>query len=266
MARLDEAPEMTTRHWFYPESKFGDFTDVDGTVTYFNRINSLLSPSQVVLDVGCGRGAFDEDPVPFRRSLTILKGKVAKVMGIDVDPEAKVNPHIDEFGLIQGDTWPVETDSIDLIVCDCVVEHVEDPDQLFSEFQRVLKEGGCVCIRTPNRWSYISLAATLIPNRFHSKVTAAVQTGRKEEDVFPTVYKCNSARRLRNIMTKYGFNSVVYSHEAEPSYMSFSKIAYFFGVLHQKFAPRILKPTLFAYGRLGGEATDSDNRNSDNGN
>lgn len=43
----------------------------------------------------------------------------------------------------------------------------------------------------------------------------------------------------------YGFGiNVVYRYEAEPSYLSFSKIAYWIGVLHQKVAPNILKRRL----------------------
>ena len=52
------------------------------------------------------------------------------------------------------------------------------------------------------------------------------------------------------MMRKYSFEGVVYGYEAEPSYLSFSKIAYWLGVMHQRFAPGILKPTLFAFGRL----------------
>lgn len=140
--------------------------------------------------------------------------------------------------------------SIDLIVCDNVLEHILDPDQLFLEIRRVLRDGGSLCIRTPNRWSYIAIAATLIPNKYHSKVTSVVQDGRREEDVFPTVYKCNSIRKLKNIMKKNGINCVVYGYEAEPSYLSFSKIAYFLGVMHQKYAPGFIKPVIFAFGKI----------------
>ncbi|MGZ9165205.1 MAG: class I SAM-dependent methyltransferase, partial [Anaerolineales bacterium] len=160
------------------------------------------------------------------------------------------NPFVDEFRLIKEDHWPIENDSIDLIVCDHVLEHLNNPDQFFSEARRTLKNAACLCIRTPNRWSYIAVAATLIPNKHHSKVTSIVQEGRKEEDVFPTVYRCNSIRRIKNMMNKHGFECVVYGYEAEPSYLSFSKSAYFLGVLHQRFAPRFLKPVIFAFGRL----------------
>jgi SAM-dependent methyltransferase len=241
---------MRYKEMFYPEARFGGFTDVDGTIAFFNRVNSLLEPSLTVLDVGCGRGAYTNDPIPFRRDLRILKGKVSKVIGIDVDQTAQENPFLDEFYLIQKDHWPVESDSVDLVVCDHVLEHIDKPDVFFSETRRTLKDTGFFCIRTPNRWSYIGIAATLIPNKYHSNVTSVVQEGRKAQDVFPTVYKCNSIVKIKAMMKKYGFESIVYGYEAEPSYMSFSKAAYLLGVLHQRFAPRFLKPIIFAFGKL----------------
>ena len=241
---------MNTKEKFYPETRFGGFTDIDGTLAFFNRVNALLDPSFVVLDLGCGRGVSDEDPVPYRKNLTVLKGKVAKVIGIDVDQNAQDNPFLDEFHLIQGDTWPIESNSIDFIICEAVLEHIEKPVLFFREIRRVLKNGGYLCLRTPNRWSYIALAATIIPNKYHSKVTSFVQDNRKEEDVFPTLYRCNSVRKLKSIMETQGFDCTVYTYEAEPSYLSFSTIAYFFGVLHQRFAPSFLKPVIFAFGRI----------------
>ena len=239
---------MKYKELFYPEARFGGFTDIDGTIAFFNRVNSLLDPSSTVLDVGCGRGAYGDDPIGFRRSLRILKGKAARVIGIDVDRAAQDNPFLDEFRPAQENHWPVENDSIDLIVCDHVLEHIDDPKRFFAEAHRALKDGGFLCIRTPNRWSYIAVAATLIPNRLHSRVTSVVQEGRQTQDVFPTLYKCNSIGRIREMLQKHGFESVVYGYEAEPSYLSFSKFAYWLGVLHQRFAPRFLKPVIFAFG------------------
>jgi SAM-dependent methyltransferase len=241
---------MNGKETFYPEAKFGGFTDIDGVMVFFNRVNSLVDSSSIVLDVGCGRGEYSDDPVPIRKNLRNLRGKVAKVIGIDVDRSDQPNPFLDEFHLIQGDTWPIESNSIDLIVCDNVLEHLENPDPFFSEIHRVLKNGGFLCIRTPNRWGYVALAASLIPNRYHSTVTSLVQDRRKEEDVFPTVYKCNSIRKLKHFMRKNGFEYVVYGYEAEPSYLSFSRIAYFLGTIHQRFAPGFLKPTIFAFGKI----------------
>lgn len=241
---------MSKEERFYPEVRFGGFTDIDGSIVFYNRVNALIDSSFNVLDVGCGRGALKEDPVNFRKSLKILKNKTSKIIGIDVDNHAKNNPFLDEFRLINADSWPIESNSIELIVCDNVLEHIEYPEQFFFELTRVLKNGGYLCVRTSNRWSYIAMAASIIPAKWHSRVLLFAQNGRKDEDVFPTVYKCNSIRKLKKIMVVSGFDCVVYGYEAEPSYLSFSKLAYFFGVMHQRLAPNFIKPSIFAFGKL----------------
>ena len=235
---------------YYPESTYGGYTDIDGTVVFYTRVNAILNSTDTLLDLGCGRGEYGEDDVEFRKNLRIFKGKVSKVIGIDLDEDARSNPYLDEFLLFQGGTWPIADDSIDIIVSDWVLEHVEDPDTYFSEAKRVLKDNGRLCIRTTNKWTYFAIAARLIPNRLHSKVTAFVQGTRKEEDVFPTTYKCNTKRSVKKKMAGFGFDAVVYNFESEPRYLSFSRILYFFGVFHQKFAPQFFKPTIYAFGRI----------------
>jgi hypothetical protein len=51
-------------------------------------------------------------------------------------------------------------------------------------------------------------------------------------------------------MKKNGLECVVYGYEAEPSYLSFSKIAYLFGVIYQMVAPGFVKSTIFAFGKM----------------
>jgi len=234
---------------YYPESKFGGFTYIDGTIAFYIRLNSLINSSSVVLDVGCGRGAYAEDPISVRRELRIFKGKCKKVIGIDVDKSASENPFLDEFRLIKGSHWPLENESVDLCLCDSVLEHLEDPELFFSECNRVIKQRGYLCIRTPNVLSYLGLFSRLIPNRFHAAVASKVQDKRKEEDVFPTLYRCNTYRRIRYMLNKYGFDHCVYGYEAEPSYLSFSRFFYLLGVIHQRFAPNVFKAAIFAFGR-----------------
>jgi len=241
---------MSYQEIFYPESRFGGFTDVDGTVAFYTRVNAILKPSFTLLDVGCGRGAYADDPFALRRNLRIFKGKVEKVVGLDVDEAARDNEFLDEFHLLTGDVWPIEDDGIDLIVCDNVLEHVETPDAFFSQCRRVLRNGGYLCIRTPNVWGYPAIFSRLIPNRYHARVTRVVQKDRKEEDVFPTVYRCNSLRRIRAKLRQFGFDGVAYGFESEPCYLSFSVVAYWLGVLHQRFAPRCFGSAIFAFAQL----------------
>jgi SAM-dependent methyltransferase len=247
-ARVPQRAGFKERH--YPETRFGGFTDVDGTIAFYTRVQSLLTESSIVLDVGGGRGAYADDKVPVRKNLRILRGKAARVIGLDVDPAAQSNPFQDEFRLLTGPRWPVEDDSIDLCLCDSVLEHIEQPEIFFDNCRRVLKNGGYLCIRTPNAWSYVAWLSKLVPEHLHSRVLARVQEVRKEEDVFPTHYRCNSLPRLRRMLARHGFDHVVYGYEAEPSYLQFSALAYALGTFHQRFAPGFLRPVLHAFARL----------------
>jgi SAM-dependent methyltransferase len=234
---------------YYPESRFGGFTDIDGTIIFYCRVNALIKPLSVVLDIGCGRRSL-EDPIIFRRELSKFRGKCEKVIGIDVDEGAKINPFIDEFRLIKNNCWPIGDESIDVAVTDWVIEHVEDPSFFFSECHRTIKPGGYLCIRTMNLLSYVGIGSKLIPNKYHYVLKETMQSRVLEnEGIFPVYYKCNTIRKMRRFFDEYGFDNYVYGFEAEPSYMSFSKFFYWLGVLHQKFAPRIFKITILGFGR-----------------
>ena len=67
---------MSCKCLFYPESRFGGFTDSDAYVVFYGRVNSLVTPDSVVLDIGCGRGAYADDPVAFRRQLRTDQSRV----------------------------------------------------------------------------------------------------------------------------------------------------------------------------------------------
>jgi SAM-dependent methyltransferase len=236
---------------FYPESRFGGYTDLDGTVVFHTRVNALVGANDVVVDIGCGRGQHREDPVELRRNLKILKGKCRRVIGIDVDPNARDNPFLDEFHLVAGQStdFPLPDGTADLCVTDYVFEHVRDPAKFLSECHRILKPGGYLCIRTTNLLSYVGLAALLTPNRLHARVVAWAQRGRESRDVFPTEYRANTRRRLERALEGAGFDHCVYTHDPEPSYLSRARLAYYLGVLYQRHAPRSFGLVLFAFAR-----------------
>jgi len=233
----------------YPESLFGGFTDCDGTIKFYVRVQSLLPESGNVLDVGCGRGEWVEDTIPFRRNLRILQSEQRHVIGIDFDTAAADNPYIDEFRLLTDEKWPIEDNSIKLIVCDWVVEHLKDPTVFFAECFRVLESGGYLCLRTTNRWGYVGVVSRIIPNELHTKILGRAQSERQEQDVFPTFYRCNQVGTLRRQLSQQGFETCVYGHETEPRYLNFSGIAYRLGVLYQKLAPRGFSNCLLGFAR-----------------
>lgn len=239
------------RETFYPESFFGGFTQADGTIAFYSRVNALIEPSFVLVDFGCGRGQHTEDPVAFRRDLLCFKGRVAKVIGLDVDNAGQANPTIDEFRILAPyQDWPIEDKSTNLVLCDSVLEHLATPECFFQQARRVLVDGGYLCVRTTNSLGYVGIGSRLVPNRLHSTLLSRLQGSRKEEDVFPTLYRCNTIRSVRRLMNAHGFRAAVYGHTHEPTYLRFSKLAYALGVLHQRWAPNVCGLTIFAFGQL----------------
>ncbi len=245
------ATRRSLQETFYPETSFGGFPRSDGTMAFYQRVNALLKPSDVVLDVGCGRGEYAEDSVESRAKLRTLRGKCAAVIGVDSDVDAAANPCVDEFRHILGDRWPVEREAIDLCLVDSVLEHVDDPDAFFGECRRVLRPEGYLCVRTPNALGYATVMARLIPNAAHAAVLARVQTGRRAVDIFPTFYRCNSSRRLRDALRRHGFEACVYGYGPAPAYLDFSTVAYTLGVIWAAAAPSVVQAELHGFARRG---------------
>ena len=234
----------------YPEIEFGGFSDVDGSVKFYSRVSALLTPDMTMVDFGCGRGASAQDPVVYRRNLRTFRGRVRRVIGVDVDGHGINNPTIDEFRLLPADgIWPIESSAVDLVLSDSVMEHLPDPELFFSEAARVLRNGGCLCLKTPNLWGYVALVARLIPERFHKKLLKRAQPLRSEDDVFPTLYRCNSLAKLNRKLSKHGFDGIAYGYESEPSYLNFWGVAYRVGVFVHKFLPGCFRTMIFVFGR-----------------
>ena len=206
---------------FYPELPAGGFTRVDGSVELFSRVRALLQPDSRVLDFGAGRGyAALADPNPFRRRLATLRGDCEAVVGVDVDQAVLTNPTLDEaFVVADDDPLPFDDDSFHLIICDSVLEHLRDPAHAAAEMTRVLKPGGWICGRTPNRWGYIAVGARLVPNRLHVRALRRLQPDRRAIDVFPTRYQANTRRALSSLFPSERFEHCTFGVNTEPAYM-----------------------------------------------
>jgi SAM-dependent methyltransferase len=238
---------------FYPENKAGGFSRCDGTVQFYQRVRALLRPDAVVLDFGAGRGAaYYQDSSVYRKSLRSLRGEGRRVIGVDIDPVVSSNPWIDEAVVIDSTSrLPFPNETFDLIVSDSTFEHLADATRIACELDRVLKAGGWICARTPNRNGYVALVNRMVPARIARRLVPLAQPDRKVEDIFHAYYRMNTLRTLSRLFPADNYEHMSFAFDSEPRY-HFNRRA-MFGVLLvlHTLTPPLLRNTLMAFLRKG---------------
>lgn len=107
-----------------------------------------LQPGETVLDLGSGAGL---DCLLAAQKV----GETGRVIGVDMTPEMieraqanakRVNASNVEFRQGYLENLPVENDSIDVVISNCVINLAPDKSKVFSEIVRVLKPGAKLAV------------------------------------------------------------------------------------------------------------------------
>ncbi len=172
----------------YPEKK-------DKYAIVRDLVTKSMKDNCVILDAGCGH------------STIIPEYDYPKVIKIGTDmvfEDIRKNKSID-FGILSNiNSIPLKNESVDIIICNMVFEHLQEPEKAFTELNRVIKKNGYLIFMTPCIYNIVTLINRTIPNRFHKKL-GNLLTGINESDIFPTVYRANSIRTLRKLLGENNF-------------------------------------------------------------
>lgn len=109
-----------------------------------------------VLDAGCG-------------SASVLSfDSWTYVVGLDVSPtELARNERLDERIVGNLETYQLEAETYDAVVCWNVLEHLSRPEVAVTSMAKSLRRGGLLIIALPLVWSAKALVAKFTPLRFH---------------------------------------------------------------------------------------------------
>jgi len=210
------------RRLFYPRAFLGMFDRFQAV------INSCVPAGSVLLDAGCGRG---------RTFLYRSRLPAVRVVGLDISPHARDNPNVDSQVGGNVETLPFADASFDAVLSTHVAEHLACPEAAFGEMARVLRPGGRLLLLTPNRRHYVTLLARLLPQGLHAAVSQ--RRGLGGYDVFPTLYRANTAADLRRLARGAGLClERLEAFETEPEYLAFHPLAYAAGVLYERVVNR----------------------------
>jgi ubiquinone/menaquinone biosynthesis C-methylase UbiE len=185
----------------------------------------LLRPGMRMLDLGAGRGALP---------MLNFQGQGVEVWGADIDPVVAENPYLDcAFVTRPGDLTGVPDASVDVMTCCSVLEHVSEPAALLAEVRRVLKPGGVFLAKTPNRFHYMPVIASITPLWFHKIFNR--WRGREEVDTFPTLYRLNSRGAARRHAGTAGLEpEQLWTVEGRPEYLRMTPPTYLVGLIYER--------------------------------
>ncbi|MBO0856355.1 MAG: methyltransferase domain-containing protein [Nocardia sp.] len=150
-----------------------------------------VRPGETALDVGSGTGS---EVVEFAR----LVGESGRAVGVDPNPSmlrvARERSAGEPVEFLEGSAYelPLEDSSVDVVRCERVYQHLDDPAKATAEVARVLAPGGRVVL-IDSDWS-TSIMHPGDPEIFEA-LRALLTTASPNR---------NSGRRLRGLLTGAG--------------------------------------------------------------
>jgi ubiquinone/menaquinone biosynthesis C-methylase UbiE len=184
--------------WLDPDIEYSQYV-------YASELDRLVKGGVRWLDAGCGHQILE---VRLRQEEEQLLKRTALAVGCDASA-ASLRSHRSLHNLVACtlDHLPFRDAGFDLVTLNMVAEHLDRPRRVLREIARITDKSGLVVIHTPNAAGYQTWLARLgwrvLPSQVALKVIRFLEH-RDAEDVFPTFYRANRQRELRELLKGAG--------------------------------------------------------------
>ncbi len=162
------------------------------------RVRQCAPPPARLLDVGCGAGDF----------LALAKELGWDTLGTELSAAGRARAGGRGLDVFRGELWEADlpAESVDVVTCWHVIEHVADPSRLLREVHRVLRAGGWLLLATPNLEDRLFRAAYTVARRRRPRLYVP---GEREVHLY-----CFSAGTLRRLAATVGFDRIEIGFDA----------------------------------------------------
>jgi len=192
---------------------------------YDDLLRPYVNKNTVVLDAGCGKKGI----------MIKYKGKLKYVAGIDLSPSVlKQNNSLDSYVMGNLNCLPFADEAFDTIISQWAVEHIPDPVICFSEFHRVLKKKGGLIVVTNSIYNPLMFFSSIFHERIRDVLKTRLLPPEIEEGTFPTYYRCNSLKKMGQVLESIGFSKVSATYEGDVSFFIFSRLLFPLFLFYEK--------------------------------
>lgn len=112
---------------------------------YVNELRSLGSEEKHILEIGCGAGELIKAIKRIYPDFIFQASDISK----SSIKQARKHSHGIDFLAVSGEKLPYKTGSIDVVIMNSVLDHMEKPENSVREVFRVLKKKGIFLSATP---------------------------------------------------------------------------------------------------------------------
>ena len=224
--KLVHAPHRPLTDYYASEKERSGFLRgiFDDTASHYDRIEGLLAfgsgpwyrrsalvraglkPGMRIIDVGVGTGLVAREAVS-------LTGDAKLVVGVDPSLGMMANARLPGVELVEGraEAIPFPDASFDMLSMGYALRHISDLSTAFSEFHRVLKPGGRIClleITRPTRvWSRALLKVYMrgVVPVMARMVGGGAETAKLWRYYWDTIDACAPPEKVIETLTACGF-------------------------------------------------------------